>query len=87
MGVSKVVCGGRVLIDLGEDSISADKVVKGTTFHDAQGEVREGAAQDNGEQTLFIDGLKTTSVEIPAGFTSGGRVSLTDDIEEFLSKI
>ena len=29
----------------------------------------------------------TTSVTIPAGYTSGGEVSLTDDIEQALAAI
>ena len=34
-----------------------------------------------------IDGLTQTSVEVPAGYTSGGTVSLTDAIETALAAI
>ena len=42
---------------------------------------------DNGSATATMDGLTTTSVTIPAGYTSGGTVSLTADIEEALAAI
>lgn len=42
---------------------------------------------DNGAVSATIDGINTTSASIPAGFTSGGTVSLTDAIEEALKAI
>ena len=42
---------------------------------------------DNGSTSATIDGLTQTSVTIPAGYTSGGTVSLTDDIYEALAAI
>ena len=46
-----------------------------------------GDMVDNGAISGTIDGLSTTSYTIPAGFTSGGTVSLTSDIEEALAAI
>lgn len=46
-----------------------------------------GTMANNGSVTKTMDGLTTTSVTIPAGYTSGGTVSLTDDIEEALAAI
>lgn len=46
-----------------------------------------GTMADNGSVTATIDGLTQTSVTIPAGYTSGGTVSLTDDIYEALAAI
>ena len=46
-----------------------------------------GTMPDNGSAAGTIDGLTTTSVTIPAGYTSGGTVSLTDDIEQALAAI
>ena len=46
-----------------------------------------GTMPDNGSVAGTIDGLTTTSVTIPAGYTSGGEVSLTDDIEQALAAI
>ena len=46
-----------------------------------------GTMPDNGSVAGTMDGLTTTSVTIPAGYTSGGAVSLTDDIEHALAAI
>ena len=46
-----------------------------------------GTMANNGDTSGTIDGLTTTSKEIPAGYTSGGTVSLTNDIENALSAI
>lgn len=46
-----------------------------------------GSMPNNGAADASIDGLTKTSVEIPAGYTSGGTVSLTDDIEKALAAI
>ena len=46
-----------------------------------------GTMPNNGSVTATIDGLTTTSAAIPAGYTSGGTVSLTGDIEEALAAI
>ena len=46
-----------------------------------------GTMPDNGSVAGTMDGLTTTSVTIPAGYTSGGAISLTDDIEQALSAI
>ena len=42
---------------------------------------------NNGSVTTSMDGLTTTSVTILAGYTSGGTVSLTSDIEDALAAI
>lgn len=46
-----------------------------------------GTMPDNGAISKQIDGLTETSASIPAGHTSGGTVSLTDDIETALAAI
>lgn len=46
-----------------------------------------GTMPNNGAISEEIDGLTTTSVTIAAGYTSGGTVSLTSDIEEALALI
>ena len=46
-----------------------------------------GTMPNNGGQTKTIDGISTMSVSIPAGYTSGGTVSLTSDIEDALAAI
>lgn len=51
------------------------------------GEKVTGTMANNGAISKSIDGLTVTSATIPAGYTSGGTVSLTTDIEEALAAI
>lgn len=46
-----------------------------------------GTMPNNGATSATMDGLTTTFVTIPAGYTSGGSVSLTNDIEQALAAI
>lgn len=46
-----------------------------------------GEMTNNGAISATIDGLTTTSYSVSAGYTSGGTVSLTSDIEEALAAI
>ena len=46
-----------------------------------------GTMPNNGAIGGSIDGLTNTSVTIPAGYTTGGTVSLTNDIETALAAI
>lgn len=66
---------------------TAPRVLDGDIFVDASGAEVEGSMPNNGTVSKTIDGLTTTSAAIPAGYTEGGTVSLTDDIEEALAAI
>lgn len=66
---------------------TAETVLVGSTFVDATGAEVDGTMANNGSVTDTIDGLITMSVTIPAGYTTGGTISLTDDIEEALAAI
>ena len=46
-----------------------------------------GSMPNNGVTSLTIDGMQGTSVAVPAGYTTGGTVSLTDSIETALAAI
>lgn len=67
-------------------AVAAD-VLSGKTIVNAEGETVQGAMKNNGAVSGTIDGLTTTSYAVPAGYTSGGSVSLTGDIEEALAAI
>ena len=54
---------------------------------DATGPKVAGAMPNNGDVSATIDGLTTTSVNVAAGYTTGGTVSLTSDIENALAAI
>lgn len=54
----------------------------------APGEVRTGSMPNNGAISSSVDGITTTSVDIPKGFTSGGKVEFDDSkIAEMLDAI
>lgn len=53
----------------------------------ADGKKVEGSMPNNGEISGSIDGMTTTSYTIPAGYTPGGTVTLTSDIEDALAEI
>lgn len=65
----------------------AAHVLDGDFFVDKTGAKVEGTMPNNGAVSGSIDGLTVTSFSVSAGYTSGGAVSLTDDIETALSEI
>ena len=67
------------------DAVAANILVEKTAY--VNGVKIEGTMPDNGSVTASIDGLTAASVTIPAGYTSGGTVSLTSDIEDALAAI
>lgn len=66
---------------------SAANVLDGKYFVTADGTLTEGAMPNNGSASGSIDGLSVTSFSVPAGYTTGGTISLTDDIETALAAI
>ena len=73
--------------DVSDVTITKDKALEGYVFVDAQGVEQVGQMKNNGDVTTTIDGLTKTSVTIPAGYTTGGIISLTEDIENALAEI
>lgn len=73
---------GEELIDLRQDTISEEVLVKGFTAHNSKGEPIEGGMPNNEAVDMSIDGITETSCLIPEGYHNGkGSVKLTDDIE------
>lgn len=73
----------------GDDGVAAN-VLSGVTVHtNVNGTATQitGSMTNNGAISATIDGLTTTSYSVPSGYTSGGTVSLTSDIEEALAAI
>ena len=73
--------------DVSDVTATASDVLATKVFVDSTGTVVAGTMNNNGAINETIDGLTTTSYTIPAGYTSGGTVSLTDDIENLLAQI
>lgn len=70
----------------GVTAVAAD-VLDGKFIVTSDGVRTEGTMTNNGEIDATIDGISTTRYSVPAGYTSGGNVSLTSDIEDALSAI
>ena len=85
MGILTVLFNRQIMRYLGADALAANILDGKTAF--VNGVKLTGSMPDNGSATATMDGLTTTSVTIPAGYTAGGTVSLTSDIEEALAAI
>lgn len=66
MGTSKVIYGGKTLIDLTADTIAPDKLLKGYTAHGADGEVLNGSCTFDAD----TQDATATDAEILAGKTA-----------------
>lgn len=73
--------------DVTKVTAKAANVLVDNDFVDATGALVEGTMPNNGNTSKTLDGLTVNSVTIPAGYTTGGTVSLTSDIEEALAVI
>ena len=73
--------------DVSGVTATAPHVLDGDVFVAADGTLVDGIMPNNGAMSKTIDGLTTISVPIPAGYTSGGTVSLTNAIETALAAI
>lgn len=73
-------------VDTTDGDATAAEILDGK-FAYVNGVKVEGTMPNNGAIAKTMDGLTTTSVDVPAGYTSGGTVSLTADIETALAAI
>ena len=72
------------------DTAVAANLLAGATAHSISNGAAvkiTGTMPNNGAISGSIDGLTSTSYTVPAGYTTGGTVSLTGDIEDALSAI
>lgn len=88
-GLSDVTVGAipEVYQDVSTVTATAADVLTGKVIVSASGTPVAGSMPNNGALSLTIDGLTATSAAIPAGYSSGGTVSLTSDIEDALAAI
>lgn len=92
MGVSKVIYGGNTLIDLTNDTVSEDKLLKGTTAHDKSGEIITGTCEYDANtsdatasaaeiltgKTAYVRGQSVTGTMVDNGAVSGTIDNLTN---------
>lgn len=73
MAINKVVYGGRALIDLTADTVTAEKVLKGVTAHDKSGEAIEGSCTfdvDSNDATVTVSEM----LEGKTGYARGAKL-------------
>lgn len=73
-------------VDTSSGTAAAGDILTGKTAF-VNGSAVAGSMPNNGATNLTIDGMQATSVSVPAGYTTGGTVSLTSSIEEALAAI
>ncbi len=76
--ISKVVYGGKTLIDLTADTVTADKILKGVTAHDKSGAIITGACTYNADTS----DATAASAEILSGKTAYvNKVKITGEMK------
>ena len=78
MAVNKVVYETTVLVDLTEDTVTPDKLLKGATAHDASGEPITGTleAGSGGSSDNNCEAYHITSASAKLNFKSSGTVKV-----------
>lgn len=88
MGVSKVIYGGEVLIDLTGDTITADKLKKGYKAHGANGEVINGTCEHDAntqDATATESEILATKTAYARGNKVTGKMTNNGAINEKIS--
>lgn len=77
MAYNKIIYGGSVLIDLTGDTITADKLLTGSSAHGADGEKIDGSMPNRGAVSGTI-ASKVGTYTVPAGYHNGsGSVGIS----------
>lgn len=78
MAVNKVVYGTTVLVDLTEDTVTPDKLLKGATAHDASGQLITGTleAGSGGSSDNNCEAYHITSASATLNFKTSGTVKV-----------
>lgn len=86
--VNKVVYGGKVLIDLTGDTVTADKVLKGYTAHDKSGETITGTCKydvDSEDATVAVAEMLVGKTAYARGSKITGTMPNNGAVKETIS--
>ena len=84
MAVNHVIINGETVVDLRNDTVSADKLLKGATAHDKTGAAITGTMPNNGAVSGSI-ATKDGQYTVPQGFHNGsGKVGIASTEKEKL---
>lgn len=89
MAINKVIYGGRTLIDLSGDTVTADKILDGFTAHDKKGETITGTCKydvDSSDATAAVAEI----LQGKTAYVRGKKLTVLPDTEEgynYLSQV
>ena len=81
MAYNKIIYGGKTLIDLTGDTVTADRLLKVATAHDMSGEPITGTMPNNGSVKKTIT-KKSEVVNIAQGYHDGSGTVGIDAVEQ-----
>ena len=84
MAFNKIMLGDIPIIDLTNDTVTADKLLEGITAHARNGEIITGSMTNHGAVNGVIDSL--AGYTIPAGYHDGSGTVTIDGAENIISE-
>ena len=84
MAFNKIMLGDIPVIDLTNDTVTADKLLEGITAHARNGEIITGSMTNHGAVNAAIDSL--LGYTIPAGFHDGNGTVTVDSADNIIPK-
>lgn len=88
MGINKVVYGGKTLIDLAGDTVTADKLLNGITAHGKDGEPVTGVCTfdvDSGDATVAVAEMLTGKTAYARGTKLTGTMPNNGAVKDTIS--
>ena len=71
--------------DTSDATVTSDNLLKNVIAYGKNGQVI-GSMPNNGNVSALFDGMNTKQISIPMGYTDGGTVGLTNDIDNEVSE-
>lgn len=82
MAFNKIMLGDITIVDLTDDTVTADKLLEGITAHARNGEIITGSMTNYGAVNGVLDSL--AGYTIPAGYHDGSGTVTIDSAENII---